>query len=319
MASVPVPAGVTDVGTIMLAECGFEASIGTGLNQSDDDSDFVAFTGGFTFPYFGTVQTGVFINSNGNLTFGAGDTTFSPSIPSGVVNGLPRISPAFVDLNPGSGGDVFVNQFTDRFVVTWSNVPLFGSGGSNTFQVTMHASGGIDFLYNGMTTIFASVAASPGGTPTVQTVDFTSGPISTAGSTEAAFEIFNSGNPLDLDFHCVVWQPNATGGFDVRTFQFAPCVPAGTVSGVVLDSAGDPVANCPVIVTSSGDPSFLEVTQTGSDGSFEISGVSVPGGINVRVLPIDGIDPTAAATGILWGEGETLHVVVSPLEPMQKR
>ena len=324
MPVMPVPAGVTDVGTIILMECGFETSIGTGLNQSDDDTDFVAFSGGFTFPYFGTVQTGVFINSNGNLTFDSGNTTFNPSIPGGVVNGLPRISPAFVDLNPAAGGDVFVNQLLNRFVATWSHVPLFGEGGDNTFQVILHSGGRIDFIYNGMTADGAvediSVAASSGGTPALLTVDYTlAAPFSSAAATEAVFENFNSGNLFDLDFHCIIWEPNGSGGFDVGTFQFAPCVPAGTVSGIVLDSEGDPVANCPVIVTSSGDPSFLEVTQTGSDGSFEISGVAVPGGINVRVLPINGIDLSAAATGILRGEGETLHVVVSPPEPMQKR
>ena len=50
-------------------------NFGTAVNLSDDDSREVTFTGGFRFPFFGTTYLSVFINSDGNLTFGQGDSS----------------------------------------------------------------------------------------------------------------------------------------------------------------------------------------------------------------------------------------------------
>jgi hypothetical protein len=117
--------------------------------------------GGFEFVFGGPgvtcVWNGFFWNSNGNITFGGGDTSNTPTVP-GFRTGLPKIAPAWADLNPAARavnlctfpvqalGFVNVNAFKVR----WINVPEFGSEGcttnaSNTFAVTLYDDGtGID-------------------------------------------------------------------------------------------------------------------------------------------------------------------------------
>lgn len=130
-------------------------------------------SGGFEFLFGGPVGTsstcpscvwnGFFWNSNGNITFGNGDTDNTPTVPE-FRAGLPKIAPAWADLNPSARaadptsfpvqalGFVNVNAFKIR----WINVPRFGEesctgtsvspgNASNTFAVTLYDDGtGID-------------------------------------------------------------------------------------------------------------------------------------------------------------------------------
>ncbi|HKP13894.1 MAG TPA: hypothetical protein VJZ91_17360, partial [Blastocatellia bacterium] len=130
--------------------------------------------GGFEFLFGGPVGTagcvwnGFFWNSNGNITFGAGDTDNTPTVPE-FRFGLPKIAPAWADLNPAARAatlrsfPVLALGFSNinAFKVRWINVPEFGSEGctgsalpsgafigsglSNTFAVTLYDDGtGID-------------------------------------------------------------------------------------------------------------------------------------------------------------------------------
>jgi hypothetical protein len=220
----PVRGGVTDVATIRLSTAAFDPELGSNLLQGDDDFDLVTFSQGFSFPYFGVNQTSVFVNSNGNLTFGGGDTTFDPVVPGGVVNSLARISPLFTDIDPRFPADVtggvYFKQLPERFVVTWNRLPLFSQGGDNTFQAILFADGRIQFGYNGLTADGnirdLSVAVSPGGNPVLRTVDYSlEAPFDSAGG-EAVFENFAAAGSFDLDGGFLVFTPNAAGGFNVR-------------------------------------------------------------------------------------------------------
>lgn len=125
---------------------------GTNLNFTDDNTAQITFTQGFSFPFYGGKYTSVFINSNGNLTFGGGSTSFIPSV-SAFINGLPRIAPYWIDLNPsyaGSGGGVFYKQLPDRFIVSYINLPYYFGPlhpAINTFQIVLYSSGMIGFGY----------------------------------------------------------------------------------------------------------------------------------------------------------------------------
>lgn len=133
-----------------------DAPFGQRLELGDDDSAFVAFPEGFTFPFFGqVVREGVFVNSNGNLTFGEGDPTFFPTTDA-FVEGPPRIAPLWADLLPVAPevtpGGVFVEFETlpegRRMVVTWDRVPyFFDVNRFQTFQVSLHEDGTIAFCY----------------------------------------------------------------------------------------------------------------------------------------------------------------------------
>ena len=75
-----------------------------------------------------------FVNSNGNVTFGSGDTSASPTIAS-FLTGAPRIAAAWAKLDTESREDGFINTFPvqamgfaniNNFVVRWIDVPETG-------------------------------------------------------------------------------------------------------------------------------------------------------------------------------------------------
>ena len=141
--------------------------IGQKLQLDDDDSTLVSLP--FAFPFFGSVYRSVYVNSDGNLTFGGSFELTERSLGI-LVGGRPRIAGLFSDLDPtearGSGG-VYVTAEPWRFVVTFRSVPRysdFGFGVPQTFQIRMYADGSIELAYSSVsTTIDAAVGISPGG------------------------------------------------------------------------------------------------------------------------------------------------------------
>ncbi|GAB6181217.1 hypothetical protein JCM14036_25360 [Desulfotomaculum defluvii] len=128
---------------------------GTKLNLGDDDSALVDFTLGFTFPFHGVSHTNLYVNSNGNLTFGGTEGTdpFSNSFIT-FINTYPRIAPYWFDIDPslaGTNGGVFIKQLPYIFIVTWNNLPVWNTEESNppinTFQVVLTNTGCIGFSY----------------------------------------------------------------------------------------------------------------------------------------------------------------------------
>jgi hypothetical protein len=98
----PVRGGSTDVGDLVLASARFETDLGTNLNQPDDTSSYIAFTGGFAFPLYGVPYAGVHVSSNGRLTFNFGDGTWTENLTDFAEQ--PQVSAFFDDLHPGWGG-----------------------------------------------------------------------------------------------------------------------------------------------------------------------------------------------------------------------
>jgi hypothetical protein len=118
------------------------------LPLTDDDTARVSLP--FSFVMYGIPYDSVFVNTDGNLTFTIGDNASTDRNLSRVIQGPPRISPLFDDLNPASTGRISVEQFPDRVLFTWTAVGEFtsaGSSGQNTFQVVLSANGTIQFNY----------------------------------------------------------------------------------------------------------------------------------------------------------------------------
>jgi hypothetical protein len=141
------------------------ASAGSPVLLADDDS--AAFDLPFSFPFFGNSYRQIFVNSDGNLTFLAGDSASSQRSLGQVVGGTPRIAPLFMDLDPSQKPDgVRVLSDPARFVVSWVGAPeysAFGVGLPQTFQVRLYPDGRVEFAYNGINTDGAVVGISPGG------------------------------------------------------------------------------------------------------------------------------------------------------------
>ncbi len=127
------------------------SDFGTQITLTDDDTRQITFSGGFRFPFFGASYTSVFINSDGNITFGQGDSASTARDLSRFNGGPPRIAGFFADLDPSTGrGGVFYNPLPDRFVVTWSRVREFQGLTESSFQIVLFADGAFELVYGGI-------------------------------------------------------------------------------------------------------------------------------------------------------------------------
>jgi uncharacterized protein (TIGR03437 family) len=171
----------------------------------DDDTRLVGLP--FAFPFFGAAYNQVYVNSDGNLTFTAGDFASTDRSLGRMTAGPPRISPLFDDLNPAqTAGGVRVFADPSRVVVSWVSVPeysQYGTGPVQTFQVRLYPDGRIQFSYDGINASSAVVGIAPGnlqGSTTL--VDFRNDP--TGDYSAAVAERF--GNTLAIDIVTVAQQ-----------------------------------------------------------------------------------------------------------------
>lgn len=119
----------------------------------------------FPFAYYGAARTSVWVNSDGNLTFGAGDASTRERSLGRLLSGLPRIGGYFTDLDVTSGGTIRVLSTPERFVVSWAGVPEFtefGIGRLVTFQIRLLASGAIEFAYGQVNVPSGITGLAPG-------------------------------------------------------------------------------------------------------------------------------------------------------------
>lgn len=140
------------------------ASAGTPIALGDDDFRQVELP--FAFPFFGNSYSRLFVNSDGNATFEAGDKASSDRSLGRIAAGPPRIAVLFMDLDPSNTPHAitFLTE-RDRVVVSWTEVPQFkdfGGGLPQTFQMRLFAGGRIEFAYSGVHTAGASVGIAPG-------------------------------------------------------------------------------------------------------------------------------------------------------------
>ncbi|MBT4428757.1 MAG: hypothetical protein HOC88_17785 [Rhodospirillaceae bacterium] len=156
--------GPSALGSDLLNGLGGTAGFGEGsLARSDDSSLEVDISAVFEtgLNFGGTTFSEVFINDNGNLTFGDSLGTFTPFPITGTVF-EPIIAPFFADvetspgpstLTPGgnsTGSNLiyFDSDLTsDTFTVTWDDVGFFADSTDfpNAFQVSLVDQGGGDF------------------------------------------------------------------------------------------------------------------------------------------------------------------------------
>jgi uncharacterized protein (TIGR03437 family) len=128
------------------------------------DDDARQFTLPFAFPFYGATYRQVFLNSDGNLTFTAAEFASTSRSLGRMTGGPPRIAPLFDDLDPTQpGGGVRFFADANHVVFSWVNVPEYGPGAPQTFQVRLYADGSIQFSYSGVSPTGAVVGIAPGG------------------------------------------------------------------------------------------------------------------------------------------------------------
>jgi uncharacterized protein (TIGR03437 family) len=193
------PAGASYSYTVL--ETGYDPAAAQGeplAALDDDDSRRVALP--FAFPFFGASYREIYVNSDGNLTFTAGDNASTERSLGRVTAGPPRLAPLFDDLDPSqTAGGVRVLAGADRVVVSWVAVPEWtasGAGTRQTFQAALYPDGRIDFAYGGVTPSSAVVGIAPGALKGgTALVDFRNDASAAYGG--AVAERF--GNTLDVD------------------------------------------------------------------------------------------------------------------------
>lgn len=109
---------------------------------------------GLEFEFYGSVETEVYVDNNGNLNFGNSDSHWGGSIP--LFDQPPMIAPLYTDLNPADGGAIYSNLLGEppnrRLVITWFNMPHMDRPWErNSVQLQLYeGSNQIQFGYNGI-------------------------------------------------------------------------------------------------------------------------------------------------------------------------
>lgn len=101
----------------------------------------------FAFNFFGTSYSQLYINTNGNLTFGGSNPGgLNPRL--GVDVTFPLVAPFYDDLVVGPSGSVSYLSTPGRFVVTWDKLNIFlGPTEAVTAQAVLSADGTVFFSY----------------------------------------------------------------------------------------------------------------------------------------------------------------------------
>ena len=129
---------------------------------------------GFTFPLYGVANTTVFVSSNGLLTFGTGNTSFTNADLT-TTPAQASIAAFWDDLHTG-GGQPGSNVFfqvsgsgpDQRLTIQWNQIRFFTGGAAGdtlTFQAQLFADGRIQFNYQDL--VSGAAAGNNGASATV--------------------------------------------------------------------------------------------------------------------------------------------------------
>lgn len=134
------------------------------ISVCDDCTTQANFSGCQTFTFYGTAYQNYFVNSNGSVSFVAGDTSLGET-QTAFNSGRPKIAAAWDDLRPGNNAST-LTKFDSGLtvVVQWTNVPEFSTTGSNTLSITMDIiNGTITMAYGAMSLTDCLTGITPGG------------------------------------------------------------------------------------------------------------------------------------------------------------
>ena len=172
-------------GGYRVATCttGCFSTFGSNLNLGDD-SLATGLNLGFAFPFAGSTTSRIDVDSNGWIGLVSGQFTasdYSESVAE-FLSGGARLAVRWDDFNPASGGGVYFDTFPGRAVITWSNVPQFGSNDQNTFQAQLFANGEIIMSFqsgsssDGLTGLTqGNTTVDPGSRDLSASIPFTTG------------------------------------------------------------------------------------------------------------------------------------------------
>ena len=150
-----------NLGQVMVTTGGGNASNTGDASGRNDDGFRGPVNLGFNFTLYGNTYDSLYINNNGNVSFGNGISAYVPSGPTGANQ--PIISPFFGDVdtrNPLSGVVHYQLDTPGQLVVSWDGVGRYSSRGDllDSFQLVLRGDdyvlpsgeGQIGFFYKTM-------------------------------------------------------------------------------------------------------------------------------------------------------------------------
>jgi hypothetical protein len=239
---VPTPDGTSYIAEIQqISQLPTDPAGGVNLGLGDDAFSFVKLSGSATISIYGSSFTGFYVGSNGYITFTEGDQAYSGALSDHF--GLSRVSGLFRDLNPTAGGQVSWKQLGDSAVVTWENVPEYGTNNSNTFQIALFFDGSIRISWLGVEAEQCTVGLSEGlgVPPDFEETDFSELPQAPPSAPKYLVEQFISdGDNFDLSFKSIMFTPDEAGtsySGQVQEISKLPTDPTGGTNLVLGDDS----------------------------------------------------------------------------------
>ena len=166
-------------------------AIGTNTGLTQDDQNLGPFQLGFDMLYFGQTFNGVYVCSNGWVSFTSTSVRYFNSClpdPQDPNNSLDLL---FDDLYLPSGGHVYyyADAANNRFIVEWDHVPHITGMGIYTMEVIIGSDGSVAYQYNDMGASDATVGVedATGSDASIQLWCQTNGPFQPVSQTAVCF------------------------------------------------------------------------------------------------------------------------------------
>ena len=118
----------------------------TSISNADDAVENIELSQ-FSFPFYGTAYSEVFVNSNGLIMFGTGSSAYSNQPIPAAGNPNLYIAPFWDDLSTDNTGSIYYKEEINRLIVQFEGVTRYLGAETYTFQAVLHDSGKIEFFY----------------------------------------------------------------------------------------------------------------------------------------------------------------------------
>ncbi len=201
------------------------------------------------FPFYGIVHSTLWIHSNGGVSLSTGGPTATASNYAFPTTSAPSpfLAPFWDDLNPGAGGAVYFHSTAARTVVSFVDVPHYGTSmpGTYSFQIILYPSGVVLYQYkrmdgtlNSCTVGWQADARRVHATITFDANYLTANQVIKIWSGEEWLALGQSGGSV---------QPGA--GMDIPVLLRTDNLPTGTYRGAVVVASDGGDARVPVLFT----------------------------------------------------------------------
>jgi gliding motility-associated-like protein len=236
----------TESAPMRAASCGCyitpDASYTLAMGPNDDlSTGLIALP--FTFCLYGTNYNSLYINNNGNVSFGTAYGTFSAAgFPSASYT---MVAPFWgdVDTRPAGGGTVKYKIYPNAIYINWDGVGYYSmmTDKLNTFQLilsdgtdtTIGVGNNVAFCYEDMQWTTGAASSGIGGFGGVP---------ATVGANEGdgiSYIQFGRFDHAGTDYDGPVGSTDGISWLDYQSFKFSTCVTTSNVEPVFIDFSPD--------------------------------------------------------------------------------